>query len=214
VDDVSTARPADEAPAPPAPGRRDPRGQRRRTELLNAAISIIGEHGIDAVTHRAVSRRAGVPDASASYYFRSKEELIDQALTLVATREVARLQELRALVEDPDRDPTVWADAIAGWIEEQLDGEGRIDCIALYHLELEAARRVELRGHQEQWSAELREMAAESMARLGASDPQRAAIVLVSAVDGLRLNALSSKGDMRGDELRALVGLLLRGLAA
>ena len=116
---MSTAR--DEAPAtPPATrGRDDPRGVRRRAELLDAAITIIGTHGIDAVTHRAVAIEAGVSAASTSYYFRSKDELIDEALDLVALREIDRLRELQSLVEDPAGDPAIWATAIADWIEEQ-----------------------------------------------------------------------------------------------
>lgn len=188
---------------------------RRRTELLNAAIAIIGTNGIDAVTHRAVAIQAGVPAASTSYYFRSKDELIDEALDLVATREITRLRELRALVQGPVDDPAMWAKAIADWVEEQLDGTARTELVALYHLQLESARRADLREHQERWSEPLQAMAADAMRQLGASDPDSAAVVLVSAVDGLRLNALSAKGDeLRGERLRGLLEYLLRGLAA
>jgi DNA-binding transcriptional regulator YbjK len=48
-------------------GRRDPRGERRRAELLDAAIGLIGAQGLDAVTHRAVAAAAGVPAATPRY---------------------------------------------------------------------------------------------------------------------------------------------------
>src|SRR3954467_5079961 len=87
---------------PPATtrGRRDPRGELRRAELLDAAIHLIGSQGIDAVTHRAVAAAAGVSPASTSYYFRSKDELIDEALRALAEREIERLRERRAALGD------------------------------------------------------------------------------------------------------------------
>src|SRR3954454_18306759 len=90
-------------------GRRDPRGERRRAELLDAAIGLIGAHGLDEVTHRAVAAAAGVPAATPSYYFRSKDDLIDERLLLVAVREIARFCECRAMSGDPGADPRVWA---------------------------------------------------------------------------------------------------------
>jgi DNA-binding transcriptional regulator YbjK len=207
------------APGPAVPssgrGRRDPRGERRRAELLDAAIRLIGSEGLDGVTHRAVAAAAGVPAATPSYYFRSKDELIDDALRLVADREIARLKEFREALEDPGEDVTVWAEGIAAWLEEQLEGEGRVGVLAQYHLQLEGARRPELAGVLRAWAAATHEMAEEALTRLGAPDPARGAILLVCAVDGLRLEAVSAAGTrLRGAELRGLLERLLRSLVA
>src|SRR3954447_4950606 len=106
-------------------GRRDPRGERRRAELLDAAIRLIGAQGLDAVTHRAVATAAGVPPATPSYYFRSKDDLIDEALRLVADREIERLHHFReALGDAPGDDVGAWVEGIAAWLEEQLEGDG------------------------------------------------------------------------------------------
>src|SRR3954451_13985918 len=102
-------------------GRRDPRGERRRAELLDAAIGLIGAHGLDAVNDRAVAASAGVPAATPSYYFRSNEDLIVEALRLVADRENARLRDCREAIVAPGADPQVWAQATAPWMEEQLE---------------------------------------------------------------------------------------------
>src|SRR4051812_43794831 len=99
------------SPVPPeGRGRRDPRGERRRAELLDPAIRLIGPQGLGGLPHRAVAAAAGVPAATPSYYFRSKDELIDDALRLVADREIARLQEFREALEDPGEDVTVWVE--------------------------------------------------------------------------------------------------------
>jgi TetR/AcrR family transcriptional regulator, regulator of biofilm formation and stress response len=209
-------------PAVPSPaephvrGRRDPRGERRRAELLDAAIRLIGAQGLDAVTHRAVATAAGVPPATPSYYFRSKDDLIDEALRLVADREIERLREFReALGDAPGDDVGSWVEGIAAWLEEQLEGDGRIALLAQYHLQLEGARRPELTGVLRSWAAATHGLAEEALSRLGAPDPSRGAILLVCAIDGLRLEAVSAAGTrLRGAELRALLERLLRSLVA
>src|SRR3954470_10113115 len=105
----------------PTRGRRDRRGEQRRAELLDAAIHLIGAQGLDAVTHRAVAAEAGVPAASTSYYFRSKDDLIDEALNSLATREIALLRQRReALGATAAADVAQVTEALAAWIEEQL----------------------------------------------------------------------------------------------
>src|SRR3954451_11799832 len=195
-------------------GRRDPRGERRRAELLDAAIGLIGGHGLDAVTHRAVAAAAGVPAATPSYYFRSKDDLIDEALRLVADREIARLREFREALGDPGADPRVWARAIAAWLEEQLEGDGRIGLLAQYHLQIEGARRPELTPVLGAWAAATNALAEDMLRRLDAPDPEHDAILLVGAIDGLRLEAVSAAGArLRGEPLQALVERLLVALS-
>jgi DNA-binding transcriptional regulator YbjK len=207
---------ADATPAKVQPrGRRDPRGERRRSELLDAAIHLIGSQGLDAVTHRAVAAAAGVSPASTTYYFRSKDQLIDEALHLVADREIARLRQHREALGEPGADIGAWAGAIAAWLEEQLEGEGRIALLAQYHLQLEGARRPELAEVLRSWAMATHGLAQEALTLLGAPDPDAAALLLVCGIDGLRLEAVSAAGTaLRGERLRALVERLLRALAA
>ena len=53
-----------------------PKGERRRYALVSAAADLLCEGGFDAVRHRAVARRAGLPLASTTYYFSSLDDLI------------------------------------------------------------------------------------------------------------------------------------------
>jgi DNA-binding transcriptional regulator YbjK len=200
---------------PQARRRPDPRGERRRAELLDAAIKLIGAQGLDGVTHRAVAAAAGVPPATPSYYFRSKDDLIDEALKLVAEREIARLNHFRdALGDGPGDDVELWAQGIASWLEEQLEGEGRVGLLAQYHLQIEGARRPALTPVLRSWAAATQAMAEDTLRRIGAPDPARDAILLVSAIDGLRLEAVSAAGaQLRGEQLRALVERLLVALS-
>jgi len=88
--------------ASPPNGAR-PRGAARRDALLDAVLRVIAEVGVDAVTHRRVAEVAGLPLASTTYWFESKEHLLTAALERAADRDVARL---RALLGDtPEHAP-------------------------------------------------------------------------------------------------------------
>ncbi|MDX6731447.1 MAG: hypothetical protein QOC54_1395 [Baekduia sp.] len=204
-------------PSPPAlpRGRRDARGERRRAELLDAAIDLIGAQGIDGVTHRAVAAAAGVPAASTSYYFRSKDELIHEALRTLAEREIERLRERRAALGDAVADLDETTEALAAWIEEQLTPAGRVAMLAQYQLQLEAARRPEAREILQAWKDGTDDLSETAMRSLGASDVRTSGILLVCAIDGLRLRLLASgHAPLEGDVLRGVLRALLVGLTA
>jgi DNA-binding transcriptional regulator YbjK len=77
-----------------------PKGERRRHELVAAAAALLTEGGVDAVRHRAVAERAGLPLASTTYYFDSLDELVEAAVEHNGRAELdagrARLAEFQA----------------------------------------------------------------------------------------------------------------------
>src|SRR5690349_22935278 len=66
-----------------------PKGERRRAALVEAAAELLVEGGFDAVRHRAVAERAGLPLASTTYYFDSLDELVTAAVELHGRAELA-----------------------------------------------------------------------------------------------------------------------------
>ena len=64
----------------PAPGR--PRDAALDANILRAAMELLGEAGITAVTMDAVAQRAGAGKASLYRRWKSKDELLADALTL------------------------------------------------------------------------------------------------------------------------------------
>ena len=85
------------AAVPPKPaaapkGAVTPKGERRRYALVNAAAELLREGGFEAVRHRAVARRAGLPLASTTYYFSSLDDLIASAVAHIGMLEVAQLR--------------------------------------------------------------------------------------------------------------------------
>lgn len=53
--------------------------ERRRRRILDAALELVGEGGPDAITHRAVAKRAKVSLGSTTYHYGTREELMRAA---------------------------------------------------------------------------------------------------------------------------------------
>jgi AcrR family transcriptional regulator len=63
----------------------------RRREIVAAIWVLIANHGIDAVTMRAVAREAGVSVGRIQHYFASKEELVRHGCTLMLAEAVEHI---------------------------------------------------------------------------------------------------------------------------
>jgi AcrR family transcriptional regulator len=57
-------------------GPEEPRSQRTRAAIVDAALRLFRERGYQGTTMREVAAEAGVSTGNAYYYFRSKEELV------------------------------------------------------------------------------------------------------------------------------------------
>ena len=74
----------------------------RRRELLEAAVHVVADEGLRGLTHRAVDRRAGLPEGTCSAYFRTRQALQVAVTQFVAASMAADVDELAAeLVECP-----------------------------------------------------------------------------------------------------------------
>ena len=65
------------------------KGERRRQELVTAAAELLRSGGFEAVRHRAVAERAGLPLASTTYYFDSLDDLVTAAVERTSRDELA-----------------------------------------------------------------------------------------------------------------------------
>src|SRR3954471_18287466 len=114
----------------------------RRRELLAAALQVVAADGLRGLTHRAVDRRAGLPEGTCSAYFRTREALQTGLTQYVATRcgaDVAALAEELAThpADEPDVQETVIAltvGAFESWLDE------RELLLARIELSMEASR--------------------------------------------------------------------------
>src|SRR5699024_11595523 len=79
----------------PTDGRRTrrPNDPHRPTRIARAAIRVIAQHGIEALTHRKVAAEADVPLGSTTYHFANLDDLISAALAEAADSNVSELRE-------------------------------------------------------------------------------------------------------------------------
>jgi DNA-binding transcriptional regulator YbjK len=187
-----------------APHNTRPRGAARRDALLDAVLRVVAEVGVDAVTHRRVAEVAGLPLASTTYWFESKEHLLTAALERAAERDIERLRTFLGDAADPAAapagDPTgdplgdplgLVVRAILGPIEDSGQ-TSRAWLLATYALILEAARRPALREVSVRWTDAYLEALAPLLEVAGSRHPRSDAQLLLAATDGLLVEQLAS----------------------
>ncbi|BBY56461.1 TetR family transcriptional regulator [Mycobacterium koreense] len=178
-----------------------PKGERRRYALVRAAAELLREGGFDAVRHRAVAHRAGLPLASTTYYFSSLDELIASAVDEAAMLEIAQLRARVAALPRRRRGPHAIADVLVDLLVGGADG-GHLDddLIARYERFIACARHPRLREIQRRTLRQRTEAVVEVLDRSGRCMPAALLAATVCAVDGAVIAALV---DERQDPRRA-----------
>jgi DNA-binding transcriptional regulator YbjK len=174
-----------EIPPEISDGRRR-KGARRRQQLLDATVRVIGRAGLAAVTQRAVAVEAGLPPAAVLYYFSTVDDLLVATLTAVNDRCLAALDTF-----PDDRAATI---AALAELVAAVANQDRDQVVAEYELWLLAARRPALRPELDRWTAGLDAVAARVVA-----DPD-GRVAFSAAVEGLLLRAAtgSPRPDVAG----------------
>ena len=168
------------------------RSRRRREALLRAAIELLGEAGAKSVTHRAVAERAGVAPASTTYYFRSVNELIEEALKLHVAERVA---ELEGLVDVALSITGASVTQLAERMAEVLVAAPMPNLVAQYQMYLEAGRNPALQPAASEALAAFEGLIARVLAALGARQPEAAAEAFCALFDGFALHRLARTRD-------------------
>lgn len=181
----------------------------RQTEIADAAIATLARDGMRGLTHRAVDRAAGLPEGSVSYYFRTRQALLQATVERLAELDVAEVPAL------PQQDLNAFADTAAELLESWLT-TGRQRQLARYELALEATRRPELRTVLVAAGAGLRAMIGERFAAAGVSQPEDRAHVFAALLDGLIFDQIAGSGtrQLTAAGLRATIGVLVTALTA
>lgn len=175
----------------PPTGRTDTRRQ-----VLDAALEIVASQGLQALTHRGVEARAQVSHGVTTYYFKNRDALIEALFEHICDMQVSSLADLQAKMsaqydgvpERPDR-YRLTEQALTALLEE------RQLALARYEVYLQAARHPRLRDvarrcrerHAAVWTTWFR--------LAGAPHPERAALQILSAVEGLLLYQMSVPED-------------------
>jgi DNA-binding transcriptional regulator YbjK len=165
-----------------------PKGERRRAALIEAASELLLEGGFDAVRHRAVAERAGLPLASTTYYFDSLEDLISAAIEHSGRIELDRGRAMLAELGTKHRD----VDALIELVLDQLLGEeaGLEILLLRYERFVTTGRRPYLRPLMRAMQAEFHDLLTEIFTRSGLPIDQKELQQLIALVDGAVVNAL------------------------
>jgi DNA-binding transcriptional regulator YbjK len=173
-----------------------PKGVRRRYALVSAAADLLCEGGFDAVRHRAVARRAGLPLASTTYYFSSLDDLIAKAVEHVGSRETEQLHNRVAALSRRKRGAESTADVLVDLLVG--DGPGTRDAeqlISRYERYIACARQPSLRDVQRQIMKQRTDAVVEVVERSGRCVKSELMTALVCAVDGAVVASLVGVGD-------------------
>lgn len=163
----------------PAPTTRD--------RALDAALELVGEQGIRALTHARVDERANLPKGSTSNWFRTRDALLAGTVTWLAERERADF----VATELPEIDsPEQFIDALSGMIEIET-GPFTWRTRARFTLFLEGAGNPGLLAPLLTQRAYFVEWAIGLLQRIGAHNPDEAARTLMATADGLVLHRVT-----------------------
>ena len=177
-----------------------PKGERRRSALVRAAAELLCQGGFEAVTHRAVADRAGLPLASTTYYFSSLEELIETAVEYLGTAEAAQLRDRVNALPRRRRG----AEAAADLLVDLLAGEpNREQLISRYERYIACARHPAMRGVERRLLKQRVDAVGEAMARSGRRARPDMMTALLYSVDGAVVSALVDDQDGPRESVRA-----------
>ncbi|GAA3383747.1 TetR/AcrR family transcriptional regulator [Cryptosporangium minutisporangium] len=182
----------------------------RKARVLDAAVEVIADHGLEGVTHRAIAKAADVPLSTTSYFFSSLDELIGAAVTRIAD---GILQAAESLVADAST--LRRADAsIDDYVDRLVDvvtaPPGR-QLLVQFEAYLGTTRRPDLIEPVQRIVDAYERAAATVLHSLGASEPEKAARHLVAVLDGFALQRIAHPRPDDREMLRDAVRLVARG---
>jgi AcrR family transcriptional regulator len=185
--------------------------------LLDAAIRVLGERGVRALTHRAVDSEAGVAVGSTANYFPTREALLEAIVDQVSATERDHFDEVAATVCPTT--PAELGAVIAGFAR---DGTGVHRALALsrYAILVEAGNNAKIRRQLAETGSRVNAWFGNWLRLIGSRDPDHDLHVLGNYITGLMLHqlAIPDPGFDPADKITALleslVGPARRGGAA
>jgi DNA-binding transcriptional regulator YbjK len=191
-------------------GPRAEYSRRIREAMIEATVRIVAREGVAAVTHRRVAAEAGVALSSTTWHFATKADILEAGLRWAAHREVEGIAAIAVRLGDTDFDAAAWADALGDWLVEQVTTDRDL-AVALYRLQVELLGTPGALDVHREWGEGLRAVGERVLAHSSTSTPAIDLRLIVGALDGLRMGALSS-GEDDVEYLRLAIRRQLRAL--
>jgi AcrR family transcriptional regulator len=193
-------------------GRRSyPKGVRRRQQILDSAIALLAQRGMDRTSLRTMGEAIGVSHTALRHYFSSRDELLVEAY---------RAHEARAAGDAP---PAADESAVGLIIEAAERNRSIPGLVELYATlttdalqEQHAVTREFVRGRFQSLRADLaaRIESGQRAGRIAAGiEPRDAAALVIAASDGLQIQWLLDPGAVDVGRSLALLERLFPGAA-
>lgn len=198
--------------------RRKPNPDQRRRELCDTAIRLLADDGVKGVSHLRVDRRAGVPDGTTSFYFRTRSALLQAVAVRVSELD---LKDLTAATRSADDAGTAGGPSgLATLVMRSATGVRLIRTKARYELALQAVRDPLLDEAFRSYSDQFHALITDVVLRLQHHGPDQAladqqAYVVMMFISGV-MQALAG-GDRRirsAAELDALISGIVAGVGS
>src|ERR1700759_5140917 len=186
-----------------------PKGERRRYALVSAAAELLAEGGFEAVRHRAVAQRAGLPLASTTYYFSSLDDLIARAVEHIAMIEVAPLRARVNALSRRRRGPEPTAEVLVELLVGDLSDQTLVEqLISRYERNIACTRLTALRETMRRSLRQRADAVAEAIDRSGRAVRIELICTLICAVDGSVVSALVEGRDPRTAAMGTVIDII------
>ncbi len=185
----------------------------RREELLDAAITVLGDRGIHALTHRAVDTAAGLPAGSASNHFRTRDALLDAVVERFAARERAIWEDIAIRLYPATPQELAQALTLAA---QAATGPHRAVSLARYAILVEAGIHPPLRAQLTATGARVNAWFMNWLRIAGSTDPERDAPIIMNHWTGLILHQLANPDPAfnPSEQITAIVTTVVRPYSA
>lgn len=188
------------------------RGTKRREALLDAALRIIVRDGPGAVSLRSVVAEAKASHGSVVYYFGTREDLIREALILVANRNVEALAAAWPALEKHTDNPARFAELLARHSVRQMVDDPSMG-ITIMEFHLAAARYPMLAPALREWGRAYARITHNTFERMGSTNPEADSALMTNTISGLVLRQLAlARPDFETAVLRPAIERVLRSI--
>jgi AcrR family transcriptional regulator len=156
--------------------------------LLDAAVRVLGERGMRALTHRAVDAEAGVAVGSTANYFPTREALFEAIVERVSALERDHFDEVAVKVC-----PTSPAELGRAIAESARDATGvhRALTLSRYAILVEAGNNPKIRHQLAETGSRVNGWFANWLRLIGSRDPDHDVHVVGNYITGLVLHQLA-----------------------
>jgi DNA-binding transcriptional regulator YbjK len=184
----------------------------RRRALLEAAVHVVADEGLRGLTHRAVDRRAGLPEGTCSAYLRTRQALQLAVTEYVAATLAADVDALAAELVECTGDEARAVALTSALFERWLDERELIT--AKLELSLEAPRNPAVAEALAASRTRLVGVVGSLLSPAARERGDERAEALVASFDGLLVAALQKPQRQRHPFLSTSLALVMHALNA